>query len=219
VNGSTVWSAKFESFGRAIIDPISLIQNNLRFPGQYYDQETGLHYNYHRYYDPMSGRYLRLDPVGVPGGTNLFVYTEDNPINHTDPLGLVAIPFPSPVPVPLPLPPVFIPGTTENKKFVEDTKWLIEQIKKAITGAGCEEQDKPCPPCRLVDGTIVPLGTIAYRWDVLPSDVKQHGISGEHLNLYRANQNPNNCRCFWQPIGAVKPPPEPGWIPIQPFAN
>jgi RHS repeat-associated protein len=88
VNGSTVWSAKFESFGRAIIDPISLIQNNLRFPGQYYDQETGLHYNYHRYYDSGSSQYTSQDPIGMPGGNDLFRYVSDNPVNGTDAFGL-----------------------------------------------------------------------------------------------------------------------------------
>lgn len=70
INGASVWSATHESFGMAVIDPASTITNNLRFPGQYYDQETGLHYNYHRYYDPTSGRYLRTDPIGFNGGFN-----------------------------------------------------------------------------------------------------------------------------------------------------
>lgn len=76
-----------------------------------------------------------------------------------------------------------------------------------------------CPPCRLLDGTTVAVGAIAYRHDKMPASKRQHGIPGDHLNLYRANQNPNNCQCFWQPIGAVPPPPRPGWIPIQPFVN
>ena len=76
---------------------------------------------------------------------------------------------------------------------------------------------KTCPPCKLIDGTAVPVGQIAYRYDT-PSK-PQHGITGPHLNLYIANQNPNNCQCFWSPGTTVPPPPQPGWIPIQPFAN
>jgi len=52
------------------------------------DKETGLHYNYSRYYDPSSGRYLKPDPINLFGGFNLFVYTNCSPLNHADPYGL-----------------------------------------------------------------------------------------------------------------------------------
>jgi RHS repeat-associated protein len=91
VNGGVVWSAKYESFGKAQVEAGSSVENNLRFPGQYYDQETGLHYNYHRYYDPKIGRYLRADPIGSKGGNNLYPYVNDNPIRFKDNLGLFKI--------------------------------------------------------------------------------------------------------------------------------
>ena len=57
---------------------------NLRFPGQYYDQETGTHYNFHRDYKPNAGRYVQSDPIGLRGGVNMYSYVENNPFSDTD---------------------------------------------------------------------------------------------------------------------------------------
>ncbi|WP_408608376.1 RHS repeat-associated core domain-containing protein [Desulfogranum mediterraneum] len=69
-NQQLAWQGEAEPFGatRVVIDQLG---NNLRFPGQNYDFKTGLHYNWHRYYDPSTGRYISADPIGLAGGINL----------------------------------------------------------------------------------------------------------------------------------------------------
>jgi RHS repeat-associated protein len=88
VSGAVVWAAEYEEFGKATVDASSTVTNNLRFPGQYFDEETGLHYNFHRYYESTAGRYIIVDPLGMFGNTNLYLYSGANPINYMDHLGL-----------------------------------------------------------------------------------------------------------------------------------
>ncbi len=83
-----MWSAQYTAFGRVSVDQNSTVENNLRFPGQYVDAETGWHYNWWRYYNPETGRYLRVDPIGYAGGANLFVYVNGNAVSLYDYSGL-----------------------------------------------------------------------------------------------------------------------------------
>ena len=86
--GKLVWAADYDGFGKATVRAIDNgIVNNLRYPGQYEDAETKLHYNDRRYYDPETGRYLTRDPIGFEGGINLYAYAGHNPINYADPTG------------------------------------------------------------------------------------------------------------------------------------
>jgi RHS repeat-associated protein len=87
-DGTVVWSAQYSAFGEADVQ-VETVTNNLRFPGQFYDGETGLLYNWFRYYDPRIGRYVSADPIGFVGGDlNLYAYVYNNPITIIDPLGL-----------------------------------------------------------------------------------------------------------------------------------
>jgi len=86
-SGAIVWKAAYLPYGQAQIKTAT-VKNNLRFAGQYYDAETGLHYNWNRYYDPETGRYISADPIGLDGGMNLYVYVKNNPVNWVDPWGL-----------------------------------------------------------------------------------------------------------------------------------
>jgi len=89
--GTVAWQAAYHGFGHAEVDVSSTITNNLRFPGQYFDAETNLHYNWNRYYDPRTGRYLTPDPIGLEGGIDPYVYTENDPVNYSDPEGLLGL--------------------------------------------------------------------------------------------------------------------------------
>jgi RHS repeat-associated protein len=91
--GTVVWRWDSDAFGigGADSDPdadTNLVNIRLRFPGQYLDDETGLHYNYFRDYDPRSGRYVESDPIGLKGGTNTYAYVRNRPTQFIDPRGL-----------------------------------------------------------------------------------------------------------------------------------
>ena len=110
---SVVWRADYATFGKAtvqarVVDGATKTASsgiissanaatatakpfefNLRFAGQYEDKESGYHYNWHRYYDPSTGRYLTPDPIGLAGGLNGYGYAGQDPIRSIDPYGLV----------------------------------------------------------------------------------------------------------------------------------
>jgi len=90
---AVVWRFESEAFGtgKPDTDPDgdeTKTQVRLRFAGQYRDGESGLHYNWHRYYDPKIGRYVTSDPIGLMGGLNTYTYVLNNPLRYTDPRGL-----------------------------------------------------------------------------------------------------------------------------------
>ncbi len=90
-DGEIVWSAHYRAYGEITRLDIGKIDNPLRFQGQYVDEESGLHYNRHRYYNPDIGRYLTPDPVKLAGGINPYQYVP-NPTGWIDPLGLSTCP-------------------------------------------------------------------------------------------------------------------------------
>jgi RHS repeat-associated protein len=102
--GATVWLWHPDPFGKG--DPSGTFSYDLRFPGQFFDQATHLHYNYFRDYDPRLGRYIESDPIGLAGGINTYAYAGGNPAGNIDPSGLG--PFGLPIKF-IPEPPFVVP--------------------------------------------------------------------------------------------------------------
>jgi RHS repeat-associated protein len=117
---------------------------NLRLPGQYYDQETSLHYNYFRDYDPQTGRYVQSDPIGIGGGINTFAYVGGNPVSYFDEEGLIVSVCKRPADLPGPL------------KYV-DHHWIKTDTVEAGMGAtpgvipGQGNIDLPFTPTQVID--------------------------------------------------------------------
>ncbi|MDC5191794.1 RHS domain-containing protein, partial [Acinetobacter baumannii] len=93
--GAVIWKAEYKVWGECkaeiaksnFFENSEIISNNIRFQGQYFDEETGLHYNRYRYYSPYVGRFISKDPIGLSGGDNLYAYAV-NTTGWVDPLGL-----------------------------------------------------------------------------------------------------------------------------------
>ena len=93
--GSIIWKAEYRAWGECKVEKIKsnffenseIISNNIRFQGQYFDEETGLHYNRHRYYSLYVGRFVSKDPISLLGGNNAYMYVK-NPTGWIDRLGL-----------------------------------------------------------------------------------------------------------------------------------
>ncbi|EPZ6931647.1 RHS repeat-associated core domain-containing protein, partial [Escherichia coli] len=88
--GATEWCAEYDKWGNLLNEenPHQL-QQLIRLPGQQYDEESGLYYNRHRYYDPLQGRYITQDPIGLKGGWNFYQYPL-NPVQYIDSMGLAS---------------------------------------------------------------------------------------------------------------------------------
>jgi RHS repeat-associated protein len=208
------WDSDAYGNGAANGNPLGVAgQNfvfNLRFPGQYFDAETGLNYNWNRDYNPVLGRYVESDPIGfVSGSASMYGYVDEDPLALVDPEGLQVLP------IRVPRAPVFggyspVPGAgSKIDSVLNDGAGGGRERETADQARSRETTCQPgrsCPPC-----SPYAVGTVGWYG---PHDQHDHRPVGRpHIHLKVVNQRKSDCKCFWNELrDAVSPPPNPAWI-------
>ncbi len=178
-DGSTVWLADYSSFGAARIAH-GTFRTPLRTPGQYFDEETGLHYNRFRYYSTELGRYLTRDPLGFLAELNFYRFAKNNPINSADPLGLsplgpigphsspslanIAVPSVTVATAPTPPSPSAIPGG--EPAAAATSGQLNPTLNKQVT-LSCVATAPPPPASATLASPLPSLTAAAARAQIL----------------------------------------------------
>jgi RHS repeat-associated protein len=198
--GTVVARYDYDPYGRSTT-LLGTTPTDFNFTGLYRHSKSNLDLAVYRTYDPDLGRWLSRDPIAENGGLNLYQYSRNDPTDLVDPLGQ------NPIAIGAGIGTFFGPeGTIIGAG--------IGAIVAVVGGAAvydyvhnktatCPTQ-RPCPPC------VPPVGTIGYRLDSVPPSKPHFPFPGDHVHLFQMNQNPNNCQCFWKPIGVTAPPPPPG---------
>lgn len=171
----------------------------MRFPGQYYDAETGLNYNYQRNYEPSTGRYIESDPIGLWGGINTYGYVGAKPLQFMDPTGETAAAG-------------TLPWTWSEPVWKPAWRLCLAVAANPVVAAivvgslpnstsACDQPDpnpdagcKKCPECS------PPTGTLCF--DANPH-VGTHGTgrNDPHYHVFVMRQNPKDCSCHWNAVG------------------
>ena len=158
-----------------------------RFVGYRYDTETGLYYVRARYYSPVLGRFLQTDPIGLGGGTNLYAYVGNDPVNGTDPSGLMADKATNAV----------ASAWSNISNFIGDLgqKWWVQGLGSAVVAIGSFAEGNPGPAEQLVEQEVPVLeeatanaltGTaLARQLGQIGEDFGwNHGAKGWHSNSW-----------------------------------
>jgi len=170
------WRWDADPFGTAAANQnpagLGVFTYNLRFPGQYYQAETGLNQNVNRDYDPLTGKYIESDPIGLKGGVNTYVYALQNPILYSDPKGLEAVAY----------------MMHHRRKYAPSGCERCKGVDRfeATVGGGCAEGDIQCAMAFQAAGFKGPFWPQqkAYSWGCLVSlgiGVKATGYVGSDL--------------------------------------
>lgn len=175
--GASLWRWPYTSnpFGEA--KPISDggYVLNLRFPGQYFDAESGLNYNVHRDYDATTGRYVQSDPIGLEGGLTTYAYVGANPLLRTDPLGLKDY-------LDQCVGRYAVCSSTQTPNGSTSWNYVKFRFCKSIVNAGIAGGDKLSPPTR-------PVGTM----DACDTEKK---LCLGSLDTEDPASNPEAAKCF-----------------------
>lgn len=191
----------------------------MRFPGQYFDQETNNHYNYFRDYDPAIGSFIQPEPLGLVGDIQLYRYARSNPLRFVDPDGRQAIPIGGGAAGTglgglggFGLPNPFSRPRRTDDPLSEAMSQGGSSSASSSSLSSSSSCPVPCPPC-----TPYSVGTVGYLGPHYGAHYsKYHGMNlNPHLNLFVVNQRPD-CRCFWNKNwpDAAPPPPAAGWVDL-----
>ncbi|HFZ8854937.1 TPA: RHS element core protein [Salmonella enterica subsp. houtenae serovar Rough:z4,z23:-] len=163
-DGKIEWSAEYDAWGNVLReDNPHHMKQLIRLPGQQYDEDTGLYYNRHRYYDPLLGRYITKDPIGLRGGWNAYTYPL-NPITNIDPLGL----------------------NGWNSLGDGGLKNVCQQVNSAITYLPQNEAESVIHNVETMHNVPNPLGQYVYAWSIVPTLAGMTVLGGEVALTERA---------------------------------
>ena len=209
-NGNLCWYGDYLGWGklRNSHNLMADAHQPFRLQNQYADEETGLHYNFFRYYDPHIGRFTQQDPIGLAGGMNLYRF-EGTVQNQVDPLGLFAPALAAPwILEALAYATTAMTGIligvgimdameeSEDSSGIEQVDSTESQLTTDISN--CSKTESGCPPCN-----PYPVGTLGY---IGPRIVQRgadgarnnDGIEIPHFKVFAVQQNPKDCTCRWQ---------------------
>jgi RHS repeat-associated protein len=213
--GAMRWSWMAEPFGSnsESNNPQGLgtFSFNLRMPGQYFDAESGLNYNYFRSYDSGVGRYTQSDPIGFGGGINTYAYVGGNPVSYADPWGLIRYNAPAPRTVP-------VDGETSKKLVCVETCLMgrTRNLSLDLLVTGGAEKAKHSSSSYHYKGEACDISTSnPVSQEDMNSCAASCGFGGGQLELFPKNPNRDHWHLQLTPGNGVPAiGPANGPIPI-----